>query len=119
MLVALHSVLGNMKVFIQAYLWVLYLPNKYNNGRIAVEKRETWAHKGKKKHRNLASRKEARWSQKDFNSGWFVSLLEILASSWQGFLLSSQIRQRWESNGRQTCTDLGMYTWLITHRVDR
>ena len=49
MLVALNSILGNMKVFIQAYLWGLYLPNKYNNGRIAVEKRETWAHRGKQK----------------------------------------------------------------------
>jgi len=27
MLVTLNSILGNMKVFIQAYLWGLYLPN--------------------------------------------------------------------------------------------
>ena len=50
--------------------------------------------------KNLTSRKGVRWSQKDFNIGWFVCLLEILANSWQGFLLGSQITQRWESNGQ-------------------
>lgn len=50
--------------------------------------------------KNLTPRKGVRWSQKDFNIGWFVCLLEILANSWQGFLLGSQVTQRWESNGQ-------------------
>lgn len=106
MLVTLNSILGNMKVFIQAYLWGLYLPNNYNNGWTAVEKRETWAQRGGKN--NLTSRKGVGWSQKDFNIGWFVCLLEILANSWQGFLLGSQITQRWDSNGqpRSWCVHL-------------
>lgn len=32
MLVALNSILWNMKLFIQVYLCDFYLPNKYNNG---------------------------------------------------------------------------------------